>query len=329
MTKCDALNTPLVTVVIPVYNQSSYITDCLKSVIKQSYKNIEIIIINDGSTDGSAEICNRFACDDERIMLIDQNNQGAAKSRNLGIKKAKGEYIIFVDADDSVNPRYVEKLITRLIKYNTDISICGFMNIGKHNRVVTLENDKVGILYDDYAELPTNTVCLQGPVCKCYKAEIIKKYCIEFPENVRYGEDQQFNLKYFSHVSRYCFVKDVLYNYFRRGWGESLSLIYNKETLKEEFISMARLDEFLKKNNIKDCGMVMTKQAYQMLARFQYNTDFSYRVFKDVKKELKKYNYKMKKRSNIIINIISFLLNRNAYFMIFIMLKCVRKIRKV
>lgn len=325
----DLPNAPLVSIIIPVYNAGKYLFDCLNSVIAQSYKNIEIIIINDGSTDDSGKVSKEFCQIDKRIRLIDQDNNGAAKSRNLGIKESCGKYIVFVDADDVIESQYVEKLVSSIIKYDVDISICGFVHGGISNKIVTIKKDKVGVLYDDYAELPTNTVCLQGPVCKCYKADIIKRYNIKFPEDVRYGEDQQFNLEYYSYATKYIFLKDVLYKYFRRGLGSSVASVYNKKTLNEEFISMSKLNCFLQDYKVNNRGIVLVKQAYQLLARFQYNKDFSYITFKYIEDELKKYDYHAEIRCSPKIDLLRFLLNTDAYYVIYLSLKCVRYIRNM
>ena len=111
----------LVSIVIPVYNVSSYLAECLESVIHQSYHNIEIIIIDDGSTDGSDSICDRFAQYDDRICVIHTGNRGLSSARNLGLKKCRGSYLMFVDSDDWIEPHSVETLIKFAKKYNADI----------------------------------------------------------------------------------------------------------------------------------------------------------------------------------------------------------------
>ena len=111
----------LVSVVIPVYNVSIYLAKCLKSVIQQSYQNLEIIIIDDGSTDGSGLICDEFAQCDDRIRVIHTDNKGLSSARNLGLEKSRGSYLLFVDSDDWIEPYAVETLITSAEKYNADM----------------------------------------------------------------------------------------------------------------------------------------------------------------------------------------------------------------
>ena len=111
----------LVSIVIPVYNVSSYLAECLESVIHQSYRDIEIIIIDDGSTDGSGFICDRFAQGDDRICVIHTDNKGLSSARNLGMEKCRGSYLMFVDSDDWIELHTVEKLVNTAKKYNADI----------------------------------------------------------------------------------------------------------------------------------------------------------------------------------------------------------------
>ena len=116
---------PLISVIIPVYNVENYLDDCLNSVIVQTFHNIEIILINDGSTDKTARICDEFATKDDRIRVLHKDNSGVAASRNAGVDLALGDYILFVDGDDVANREMVEVLYGNLKKYEADISICG------------------------------------------------------------------------------------------------------------------------------------------------------------------------------------------------------------
>lgn len=113
------MNKNLISVIVPMYNASRFIKKCITSILNQTYKNFEVIIINDGSTDNSLNICNRFK--DERIRIINQKNQGTIYSRLMGIKEAKGNYICFIDADDWVTKDYLETLVDTAEKHNVDL----------------------------------------------------------------------------------------------------------------------------------------------------------------------------------------------------------------
>ena len=116
---------PLITVVIPVYNVKSYMSECIESVIGQTYRNMQVILVDDGSTDGSGEMCDEFASRDARIRVIHTENHGLAAARNVGIENASGEYITFLDSDDWVEPDTFESLLKTALKYEADITAAG------------------------------------------------------------------------------------------------------------------------------------------------------------------------------------------------------------
>lgn len=141
-----------VSIIIPVYNCEMYIKKCLDSVLLQTYKNIEVIIIDDGSTDMSRRIINEYIKKDERIKLITQKNMGASQARNNGINFCNGEYIVFLDGDDTLNKYYVEKLYYNICNLDVDIVCCGYSEYSKYG-VTELNDyyiDKNIIDKDDY-----------------------------------------------------------------------------------------------------------------------------------------------------------------------------------
>lgn len=125
MSRIDADD--LVTIVIPVYNLEQYISVCVDSVLQQTYRNIEILIVDDGSTDASPMICDEFAKKDSRVRVIHKKNEGLSVVRNIGAKEAKGKYIAHIDGDDILMPTYIEHLLSLLVEYNADISMCSFV----------------------------------------------------------------------------------------------------------------------------------------------------------------------------------------------------------
>lgn len=125
--------TALISVIIPVYNVEKYLSQCIVSVLKQSYRNLEIILIDDGSTDKSGGICDDYAKKDKRINVIHQKNRGLSSVRNIGVENARGEYIFWIDSDDYVSEVIIEELYKNIIRYNADISICEFTQGAERN----------------------------------------------------------------------------------------------------------------------------------------------------------------------------------------------------
>lgn len=119
----------MISVIVPVYNVEMYIDQCLKSIVNQTYGDLEIILINDGSTDNCGEICDKWALMDERICVIHQQNQGLSSARNAGMKIASGEFISFVDSDDWIHPQMFEKLLNSIAINNCDIAVCGAFKV--------------------------------------------------------------------------------------------------------------------------------------------------------------------------------------------------------
>lgn len=130
--------TPMVSIIIPVYNPGEALHRCLDTVLAQTYHNIEVIAVNDGSTDGSGQVCKQYSAGDERLRYISQPNAGVSVARNRGITEAKGEYICFVDSDDSVNANYIECMLEAIEKSQADIAIQGLKQY-KNGEIVAIE----------------------------------------------------------------------------------------------------------------------------------------------------------------------------------------------
>ena len=118
----------MISVIVPVYNVRDYIERCVNSITHQTYGNLEILLVDDGSTDGSSEICDKLSRDDDRIIVIHKENGGLSSARNLAIDKARGEYLFFVDSDDYILPGIIEKLYNACINYKAEISCCGYIS---------------------------------------------------------------------------------------------------------------------------------------------------------------------------------------------------------
>lgn len=175
-----------VSVIIPTYNSDKYLKKCIESILLQTYKNIEIIIINDGSTDKTDDIVKKY--EDERIKYYKNKNQGIGKSRNYGIKQSTGEYIMFVDSDDYIDESAVEEMIKKITDSNLDMLVCDFYKIEKVKEEVKL------VQFDDCSLNERQNLLLEinlSPWNKIYKKEMIVKNNIMFNEKLKY-EDAEF-----------------------------------------------------------------------------------------------------------------------------------------
>lgn len=207
---------PCISIVIPAYNAGKYIEKCLQSIIYQNYKDIEIIIVNDGSTDNTREICEKFVNQDSRIKLINTENRGAGSARNTGIDVAKGEYISFIDSDDYICPNYYSRMYGMIKDGNADIveghykRVSGydedvFTNTGKLQEYTNIE--KLLILYGDDEVEYINSVIVTN---KLYRRNLFKE--IRFPVN-RIIDDEFIIYKLIYNSKKIISTSDIMYAY--------------------------------------------------------------------------------------------------------------------
>lgn len=180
----------LISIVIPIFNAQKYLKECIDSVLSQTYKNIEIILVNDGSTDCSGKICDSYAEKDTRIKVIHNENQGVSVSRNIGIKEAKGLYITFIDADDFVSEQYIEILYKLIKNDNAEISMIGNDEqyegkIIKTNRKIRKILNSEEIIKMMLEEKYLSAVCWG----KMYKKVLFEDQSLKFDKDMKIGED--------------------------------------------------------------------------------------------------------------------------------------------
>ncbi len=214
----------LISIIVPIYNTDCYLRQCLCSIINQSYKNFEVLLINDGSVDDSAMICKEFAEKDSRIRYFEKENGGVSSARNLGLKNVKGNYITFVDSDDWVEENYLEVLYNALKENEVDISISAhnYFNMDDNlyylpsyseEQLHTLDIGKVS--RDEFLELFPELSSLNHDfncaVSKLFKADVVKN--LLFDESVNYGEDLDFFFNLYLNVSSIYYVNQPTYIY--------------------------------------------------------------------------------------------------------------------
>jgi glycosyltransferase involved in cell wall biosynthesis len=214
---------PLVSIIIPVYNAVEYMSRCLDSCRDQTYKSIEIIIVDDGSKDNSAETGRMYSQKDKRFIVITQENKGVSEARNNGIMHAKGEYITFADSDDWLAPDAISEYVERAQEDKTDLVIAGFLRVinDVHIPMGDIKEDLL-ITREHFAERMADAPAdfYYGVVWnKLYRTEIIKKHTIFFSPKFKWCEDFLFNLEYLQFITNeYCIstIKRPLYFYVKR-----------------------------------------------------------------------------------------------------------------
>ncbi len=203
----------LISIIVPIYKVEKYLRQCIDSVINQTYSNLEIILVNDGSPDNCPKICDEYAKKDDRIKIINKNNGGVSSARNVGLDNAKGNWIVFVDADDWIEKRYCEDLLKIATNKSADIVICGY------NRVYNDKTKKISAIAkktdfdsNDYLINVLNPQTGFGfCATKIFNVDIIGKN--RFDESIVVGEDALFNIKISKNLKRAVYVQKELYNY--------------------------------------------------------------------------------------------------------------------
>ena len=212
--------TPLVSIVIPAYNAARTIDDVLRHLLSQPYENIEIIVVNDGSTDDTAEILKEFSRK-SRVRVITQDNAGASAARNTGLAEAKGKFTMFIDSDDSFSDDFIVKMVDAIENNPAEIVVCGHGGDG----VRSILPKKAGLVEKDLPSHITSSVLRNGLLYalwnKIYYTKIIQENNIQFLNGVGFGEDLIFNLEYFKHTKKIFYIREPLYKYVWRVSGLS------------------------------------------------------------------------------------------------------------
>lgn len=207
----------LVSIIVPVYNTQKYLEQCVTSLLSQTYRNLQIILVDDGSTDGSGNLCDAFATEDGRIQVIHQKNQGVSAARNCGLEKANGEWALFVDSDD-ILPK---DSLASLVKSGADLTM-GCLE----------EFDESGSLVEAPKFIPSQTLSrkqalemlfdesvwgYQGYLCnKLYRLQVIQNFKIRFDPVIQYNEDRLFVMEYLLHCNNITIIPQTVYFYRQR-----------------------------------------------------------------------------------------------------------------
>ena len=214
------MSNPKVSIIIPIYNTSERLSGCLDSVLNQTHRNLEIILVDDGSTDDSPAIIQTYAQKDSRIKVITQKNQGQSAARNRGLKQATGDFISFLDSDDAVKPNFIQKLLAPYLKNpQTILTVCGitrkFLKTGQTERLYLSPSrppQKSDTRKSYILRLLTTDGRLYSSVNKLYRADIAQK--LKFDESLNFAEDTKFVLDYLQHADgQISFILEPLYIY--------------------------------------------------------------------------------------------------------------------
>ncbi len=286
----------MVSVIIPVYNVEKYISECLESLIHQTYKDIEIIIVNDGSTDSSEEIIKSYLEESNNIIYIYQKNKGTAEARNKGIESANGDYVLFVDSDDYLDKDMIQKMYNSADKNNSDVVVCGHIKFYDGNS----SKNKI-INYDGYENNIYNgkqvldlmlSLRVKGYLCdKLFKRKKLLESDFKLEPN-RYIEDWFPVIKQIKQAKIITFINEPLY-YYRQRNGSALHTI-NKKLLDDYVYTVDIINDYLDKNEVqydKECKNAFDCETFYSVIRYFYLNNYKDKKQSDIYKKFVKSDY--------------------------------------
>ncbi|MBO5091601.1 MAG: glycosyltransferase [Clostridia bacterium] len=266
----------LISIIVPVYKVEKYLSECIDSILAQTYENFELVLVDDGSPDNSGKICDEYASRDKRIKVIHKGNAGVSSARNTGLDNANGDYITFIDSDDFVDKRYLEVLYNSLKQNDSDISICKFSAYKNGNYIASLEKFPKSITVDfldnrfvnylsQYFNFKKN---IMGSCWRTlYKRELIGHYRLN--QNLKICEDLLFLITLMCEAKKLSFSNEVLY-FYRSNESSAIrsykeNYLENNIFLDKELIMLLsnkskRIEKILKNYRGFLCYLVLTNE---------------------------------------------------------------------
>ena len=242
---------PKVSIIVPVYNAEKYLEQCVDSLLAQSLEDIEIILVNDGSTDSSLNLCDYYSQIDSRIIVMSQLNEGAASARKKGLFRASAKYVTFIDSDDFYEKDYCKMMLDCLEETESDIVECDYYSVVQGNkREHQIYSHDMTLNKDDFRTVVYRTTILNGSEAvvlwnKMYRRDLIIGSVVEYGNNLL--EDYLFNLQYYTVVNRYSYIHKCLTNYRQTSSSLSKRVDYRtievlKDVNKTKIMSMERME---------------------------------------------------------------------------------------
>lgn len=277
-----------ISIIVPVYNVEQYLNRCIKSILNQTFKDFELILVNDGSTDASGDICNYYATQDERVKVIHQNNGGLSSARNAGLNMAVGEYIGFVDSDDYINRRMYEILYNNIINFTAELAICDFIPVQENdcNKLPTSICNKVSE-YNNISSLEQlyedNGARFIVSWNKLYKKDLFDN--LRFIEG-KIHEDEFIIHKLLYRCNKIVFTKAALYYYVQR----ETSIMNTRKGVKRLDAIYALEDRMNFLSNIPEKHLFQqTIDKYIRVLLIEYNLSSENQVYKLLSKSVRNH----------------------------------------
>ena len=318
----------MISVIIPMHNSAATIERCLASVMKQSYKDTEMIVIDDGSTDDGAQIVIDLSKKDSRIKYIWQENGGVSAARNHGLEEAQGEWICFIDSDDEVEEEYLSSLYLSIVKTNSDIAMCGYREVRADGVTEYLlsEKEMTSLTGDMSKDFETLRQFALSPWMKIFRKEKIEKIHLRFCENMVLAEDIYFNYHYYSLCKTVSFVNRAQYIYYRTDSG--LSKAVSLTCFENEMDNLSYMICYLENAHIERGESIIAEYICRCMRRYaiipgEKNTIASFRARL---KRIRQFD-KPAKRLHRLDPFLYLLFRKRCYFVLFIYYQLYHRIK--
>lgn len=283
-----------VSVIMPIYNAIEYLHRSIESVIRQTYSNLEIILVNDYSTDDSKKICEEYAQTDNRIVVLDTVGKGVSATRNTGIARAEGKYLCFLDSDDEYEENFVESMVQNIEDTNTQLVICGYKKVNDC-QIEEVKNNIPSIKIVDYLNAYSDQYGFEHlanyPWNKLYITEIVKKNNVSFDEKISVSEDAVFNMEYVKYIDNVNVISDTLIKHYIRE-NSLVSKKVDKELQKYTILKV--YDEY--KNNYQQRNILEENKGiigqYLIYCFLRLCDMYDFKELKDVVKEIQSQNFR-------------------------------------
>lgn len=325
----------LVSIIVPVYNEEINLTATLESLVKQNYEKIEIVLVDDGSTDSSLDICRSYGKNDKRIRIYSQKNKGVSSARNYGIRKSKGEYIVFVDSDDILKKEAILDLMqiqkledSDIIMYESEtFSEPDNIKFQNNNHKYAIKRYTKKEFFREKLPCYVKSEKINALWSKMYKANLIKGNKIYFDESISIAEDLLFNFEYLQKIQNIVIYPKELY-YYRVNQEDSLTTLFNPYKHEQlmyvnnlmKDISVKEKDEHL----ISSINKIRIKNIYSVIRDYIENTgeksENKERIKEIVKKEKKQIN---PVKNDLIYKFLQIILYTENYTLIILVVKII------
>lgn len=283
-----------ISIIIPIYNMEQYLEKCLDTVLEQTYSNLEIILINDGSKDNSGKICDEYKNKDSRIVVIHKENGGVSEARNVGIQSATGDYIGFIDPDDLVEKNMFEVLLSTAVSNDADLSMCGFKQIDEDNQETDVyrESEEPRIIGRKEAQLKyfegyDKAVIYTVPWNKLYRRDLIKGH--SFKKGIRH-EDEIWSTQLLYDAKKIAYTPELLYRYRCRKESMMGQFHANRFHLFDAYLFKMRFFEKKQEWELWNRYFSIYMRMFAQYMKWQKESGKA-----ELKKNLKEYHKKLQK----------------------------------